>query len=136
MDHFGIGTAMQGMALIYFQSARRTGRTTSLVESVKTGDRVVFIDRDHAKRFQQLCQEREVDVECIVVPPSEPRKLFQYPTSQGRTIFDHCWVQEFYLGAVIRTMEELDYLEREASGYGAAHRETRRMAQEMAKWRL
>lgn len=41
MDHFGIGTALLGCAEVYFRCARRTGRTTSLVESLVSGDRVV-----------------------------------------------------------------------------------------------
>ena len=54
MDHFGIGAAMRGMALTYIQSARRTGRTTSVVESVKDGDRIVFADRREAERVRRL----------------------------------------------------------------------------------
>ena len=42
MDHFGIGAAFRAMANVYITSARRTGRTTSLLESLKDGDRVVF----------------------------------------------------------------------------------------------
>ena len=49
MDHFGIGAAMRGMFLNYMHSARRSGRTTSLVESVKDGDRIVFAERREAE---------------------------------------------------------------------------------------
>lgn len=134
MDHFGIGAAMQGMALTYFQAARRTGRSTSLVESVKDGDRVVFINAEHTRHFERLCRGRGVSVECIVVPPTNPEKLSEYPTSQGRTIFDHCWVEEYYRNAITRAQEDIDHLERQTSGYGAAHRETQAMYQELAKW--
>jgi len=134
MDHFGIGAAIHAAAFIYTQSARRTGRTTSLVESVKDGDRIVFSDEREALRVQRLCAERGVQVECRVVNPKTPDRIFEMGTPQGRTIFDHSWVEQRYMMAIAYTMREIDHLEREASGYGEAHRETARKAEEIAKW--
>lgn len=136
MDHFGIGAAMQGMARIYCQSARRTGRTTSLVESVKAGDRIVFADSREAERVRLLCLERGVEVECIVVDPKTPERAFERGTPEGRSIFDHSWVEQWYLLALENARAGLDHLERETSGYGEAHRETRRRYEELAKWRV
>jgi len=134
MDHFGIGAAIQGAARVYFQSARRTGRTTSLVESVKDGDRIVFTDSREAERVRRLCQERGVQINCIVVDPKAPERVFERSTSEGRTIFDHSWVEQMYMQAIERTQQEIDHLERNASGYGEAHRETRRRAEKITKW--
>lgn len=136
MDHFGTGVAMQGMAQMYFRSARRTGRTTSLVESVKDGDRIVFSSSKEAERVRRLCLERGVKVECVVVEPKTPERVFERGTSDGRTIFDHSWVEQRYLDAIARTQQEIDHLERQASGYGEAHRETKRKAEELARWRI
>ena len=127
---------MQGMARMYFQSARQTGRTTSLVESVKDGDRIVFACSREAERVRRLCLERGVNVECVVVEPRTPERVFERGTPEGRTIFDHSWVEQRYLEAIERTQHEIDHLERQASGYGEAHRETRRKAEELAKWRI
>lgn len=136
MDHFGIGAAMRGMALTYFQSARRTGRTTSLVESVKDGDRIVFADSREAERVLRLCLERGVKVECIVSDPKTPQRLFERGTPQGRTIFDHSWVEQYYLDILEGHEKELDHLTTQLSGYGEAHRETKRRAEELAKWQV
>lgn len=136
MDHFGIGQAMRGMALTYTQSARRTGRTTSLLDSLKDGDRVCFFDAREADRFQRLCRERSLKVECIVVPTADPGRIFERGTSEGRTIFDHTWVEQFYIQALERCHSDIDKLQRESSGDGAAHIETMHRAQEMAKWRF
>lgn len=136
MDHFGIGAAMQGMARMYFQSARRTGRTTSLVESVKDGDRIVFADSKEAERVRRLLMERGVKVECLVVQPKTPGRVFERGTPEGRTIFDHTWVEQMYLQVLERTQQEIDQLERQSSGFGEAHRETKRRTEELAKWRL
>lgn len=134
MDHFGIGAAIRGAAHIYFQSARQTGRTTSLVESVKDGDRIVFTDNRKAERVHRLCLDRGVTVECIVIEPKTPERVFERGTPEGRTIFDHSWVEQFYILAIDNAAQTLDYLERQASGYGEAHRETRRKVEELAKW--
>ena len=134
MDHFGIGAAVKSAAHIYMQTARGTGRTTSLVESVKDGDRVCFANNKEAERVKRLCLERGVKVECIVIDPKSPERVFERGTSEGRTLFDHTWVEQYYLFAIERAASDIDQIERQASGYGEAHRETRRRAEELAKW--
>lgn len=136
MDFFGIGAAIEGAMRVYFASARQTGRTFSLVESLKNGDRVCFVNSQQAERVKKLCKEREIDIEYIIVDPHRPEDIFQYGSvsGDGRTIFDHVWLEEFYLHVIEQVRLRVDYLERETSGYGAAHRETKRQAIEMAKW--
>lgn len=135
MDHFGIGAGVSAAVGMYFACARRTGRTTSLVESLKNGDRVVFADPKEARRVEQLCKERGVEVQCIVIPPKEPQRVFDRPPSEGRTLFDHTWLEQFYAYVFIRAAKDLDHFERETSGYGAPHRATKRQAEEIMKWR-
>jgi hypothetical protein len=135
MDHFGIGAALQGAARVYFQGARRTGRTTSLLDSLRGGDRIVCASRQEARSMEQLCHERKLKVECIVVAPSGLDRLIERGTSQGRTLFDHGFVEQYYAQALERAAQGIDYFQREASGFGAAHIETRRQAEELARWR-
>jgi hypothetical protein len=126
MDHFGIGAVMKNMVRMYSQVARRTGRTTSLVESVKNGDRIVFDSAAEAERVRHLVRERGATVECIVIPVDDVRRLFERPPSEGRTIFDHTWIEQFYQREIDKCAAHIDTFERESSGYGAAHRETKR----------
>jgi hypothetical protein len=134
MDHFGIGAALRGSALVYFQSARKTGRTVSLVESVKDEDRIIFTNSREADRVKRLCEEAGKSVECVVVNPTTPYDAFNLGTAQGRTIFDHTWVEQFYLLSIERCERDIDNLQKNLSGYGEPHRETRRRAEELAKW--
>lgn len=136
MDHYGIGNGVEGAALIYFTSARQTGRTTSLIESLKDGDRVVFANQREADRVKRLCLQRGLNVTFVVIDPRKVRDIFQHPTSEGRTIFDHSWVEDFYLQAIEGCRRDIDYIQREASGYGTAHIETRLRAAEIAKWQV
>lgn len=135
MDHFGIGAAMEAMALSYSLSARRTGRTTSLVDSVKDGDRIIFLNSKEAERVKNLCFERGVKVECIVVDPRDPYRVMELAQPDGRTIFDHSWVESYYMIILEEAAATLDRLQQETSGYGAHHRETSRRAEEMASYK-
>jgi hypothetical protein len=134
MDHFGIGQAMRGMARVFFQSARQTGRTTSLIESLKDGDRVVFANLKTATDFQRLCNKRKLAVDCVVIPPRDPGQIKRFPPSDGRTVFDHTWVEIYYEGAIENAGDDIDHLQRETSGVGTAHLETRHAAQQLVKW--
>lgn len=136
MDQFGIGAGIKGAVSVYLQASRRTGRTTSLVESVKDGDRVVFMDHQQAAHFERLVLDRGVTVECVVVPVDRPDEVFRRGTPKGRTIFDHSWVEAFYMASIGSAMRTIDHLERQSSGECEAHRETRRAAAEMKSgWR-
>ena len=134
MDHFGIGAAIKGAVNIYFRSTRRTGKTISMINSLKDGDRVIFANSKEADRVKRLFKEAGKDVECITVNPRETERLLGRGTIQGRTIFDHTWVEEFYLSAIERCEKDIDYLQCELSGSGEPHRETQRKMDEMAKW--
>ncbi len=136
MDFFGIGQAMRGMALTYSQSSRATGRTVSMVDSVKDGDRICSTNMREAERVKRLCRERGVKVDCIVIPTHAPEKIFEHGTSIGRTIFDHSWVEDYYLKMIDRANNDIVQLQQQSSGFGEAHRETRRKAIEMGKWQF
>jgi hypothetical protein len=114
MDHFGIGAAVKAIVEIYLQGARRTGRTTSLLDSLKNGDRVVFSNHKEANRVSRLLRERNLLVKCIVIDTKQPYNLFNLEKPIGKTLFDHSWVEQFYLEAVTRTQNEIDELQRQS----------------------
>lgn len=129
MDHFGIGTALQAMLQTYENTARRTGRTTNLIESLRDGDRVVVESAAVKRHIVGLLQERGLQVDVIVVDPKDVGELFRRGTSQGRTLFEHTWIEAFYHMRLKYAAADIDKWQREASGYGTAHIETRRAAQ-------
>jgi hypothetical protein len=133
-DFFGIGAAMRGMANVYFIQSRRSGRTISLINSLKGGDRVVFTDERHARHAQLLAKERGIELDYVIIDPRTPGSIFERASSQGRTIFDHSWVEEFFLHRIDEAIRDIDRLQVESSGYGEAHIETRRKAEEVGKW--
>ncbi|GMQ53463.1 hypothetical protein [Halopseudomonas aestusnigri] len=135
MDAYGIGAGISGAAQTYLQAARRTGRTTAMLESLKDGDRVLCDSEREAARLRRLIKERGLRVEVLAVSPSQPMVAFQRGTPSGRTVFDHSWVEQFYLNAVESARRDLLSLETELSGYGGEHVKTRLQAEEISKWR-
>lgn len=134
MDHFGIGQAMKGMARCYFQASRGTGRSTSLLESLKDGDRVCCASSKEAERLMRMLRERKVDAQVIAIAPNTPERIFERGTPKGRTIFDESWVEQYYIRALETAAKDIDRFQREASGFGAAHLETRQAAREAGRW--
>lgn len=128
MDHFGIGAGVTAVVRTFFQAARATGRTTSLVESLKTGDRVVFLNEREGRRVQAMCKDRGVEIQITVNDARYLDRLLSHgpPRHDGRLVFDHSWVEEFYSHTIEQAQRKLDHFQRELSGYGEAHRETRR----------
>ena len=133
MDFYGIGSAMQAMVRVYFQTSRSSGRTSSLIDSLHDGDRVVFVDSKEADRVYRLCKERELEVKCITVPPNNPMRLLERGPSMGRTIFSHRWVEQYYEMRLVDCARDIDDLEHRSSGCHERS-ESRFSEKETSKW--
>ena len=132
-DHFGIGQALRGATNVYFMSSRATGRTTSLVNSVKDGDRVYFKTPGEKDRVQRMMTERGVKVDCRVLDVRDFHWAIERGPCTGRTIFDHSWVEEFFLNRLDQAIEELGYLQERLSN-APPPPETSRARLERDKW--
>lgn len=130
MDHFGIGNAVQASLTTLFQACRRTGRTTSLIESLRDGDRVIACNDQHARYLRGLLAQRNLKVEVLVIQPKDHHMLWEHPTSEGRTLFDHPWIEQFYQQAFEDAQKHVDHMQRESSGFGTAHYETQAKARQ------
>ena len=134
-DFYGIAAGIMGAANVFLTTARRTGRTTRMLEAIKDLDRVVCATRQEADRIRHELKVRKIKAEVLVVAPSEYDRLFHFGTPKGRTHFDHPWVEDYFMNGIATQASRLSHLERELSGYGEAHRETAANAREVARWR-
>lgn len=109
MDQYGIGAAVKAVTEVYFQSARRTGRTTALVKTLKPGDVVVCMDENHERHLGMILRERQVEGVKIII--ADPRRSFDplnfYPQTGHRLFFDHTFVEEKYRAAIEGVSSEL-----------------------------
>lgn len=128
MDHFGIGNALMGMAYNFFALSRSTGRSTLLLESVQDGDRIIVAGPNEKQWYEHKLRQRQaikpMNVTVQIVSPLDPARLFSISTSTGRTIFDHTWLEHFYMEALRTASQDIDRLQRESSGRVADPGET------------
>lgn len=96
MDHFGIGAAIKGAAEIYFRSARRTGRTTRFIDTLKNGDRVLTASKGEQLLMQNLLRKRGLEVQVILREPHQFRYEPEPPNPRGRTLMAHDFVEQCY----------------------------------------
>ena len=125
MDHFGIGNTIRSTIEVCMGLARRTGRTTLLLNTVRNGDRVIFRTCAEAKYFENLCNDRGIAVECIVVGEAraEHMLLGRKPPKSGRTICDHTWVEQQYIDAIASVRDRIDKLEEDKGAFDRAMEE-------------
>lgn len=138
MDAFGIGNAIRGAAEVVMMTARQTGRSTALLESLRPGDRVVVSSMEQARwmrhKVRELHPEKHEDISFVVAKPGHFREVYECGTSQGRTVFDHDWLEQHYRNVLEHTAEDIDHHQRELSGYSMAHVETHLAARESRLW--
>ena len=117
MDIFGIENHLQGEVRAYFLRNRRTGRTTKLVATVQSGDRVVCANEAEARHLrEELRRVDKVGVQVVVAAADYP-KLLGFSRSEGRTVFDHSWLEDFYTAEIKRSAQNVTELERRLSRY-------------------
>lgn len=115
MDHFGIGNAMRSLFHTLQMHSRGTGRTTSLINSIGDNDRVVVASSHEADRLRYECQKHCKNPEIVVVSPRSPGELLKRKPCEGRTLFEHIWVEQFYELAIERVGQDIDELQRRTS---------------------
>jgi hypothetical protein len=132
-DMFGIGPAISAALSLVFGAQRQTGRTTRLIESVKDGDRIIAASQNEASQMARLLKQRGVNVSVEVIDPANPHGLHKLHTAQGRTIFDHRWVEMFYQCAFSDAADQMTEMEGRLSGFDWRHRETQEKAKQHAE---
>lgn len=135
MDRFGITAATRGITSVYFQSARRTGRTTLMLKSLQDGDRVVFANPQEAARVRRLCREIKLAVECVVVAPKDIPRLLSRERPLGNTVFDHGWIEQYFRESIEAAGNDLAELTAVLSAPEAPLVEPEGAWLEEAKWR-
>jgi hypothetical protein len=132
-DMFGIGPAVSAALSLVFGAQRQTGRTTRLIESVKDGDRIITGSQNEARQMGRLLKQRGVNVSVEVIDPYNPHGLYELHTAQGRTIFDHTWVEMFYQKAISNAADQMTEMEGRLTGFDWRHRETQEKARQYAE---
>jgi hypothetical protein len=71
-----------------------------MLQSLKTGDRVICTTQREANGLKAIARDCNIDVECIAIDPSNPTEIHRLGRSKGRTIFDHMWIERRHLACL------------------------------------
>lgn len=134
MDVCAVGNRVTVAVEVALAATRQTGRTTAMINMIKDGDRVVFLNRREANRVDSILRERGIKAHCIVASVVTPEEIYRLGTPVGRLIFDHNWVEEYYRRTLCKAFDALQHLSIQGSGWGEAHERTRMQVAEIAKW--
>lgn len=110
MDIFGIGTAMKAMINVYMISGRQSGRTTAMIERLKDGDRVGFMNQREAERVKRLCLEQGKKIEVIVFN-SNPRHglgAITHGKPGTKLLFNHDVIEALYQDSINQTQQMIE----------------------------
>ena len=99
-----------GMALrMYELGARRSGRTSRMIEQIRDGETVVCLNQQGARQVQRLLAERGLrSVRITSCAPDLGEFMSTTAGFTGRVHLDHLWVHEWYSAAIIRATKELE----------------------------
>lgn len=88
--------------------ARRTGRTSRLLEQVQDGDRIICLDRDRRLLEQQLRDMGKSRVSVGSCQPDPVLLLKKFGTMpRGRTFVDHEWCRAYFALAINQARQDL-----------------------------
>ena len=110
MKLYNIPEGIRSSIEIFFNCSRGTGRTTSMLKSLKTGDTVVFLTHDEAIRVYNQCRSARIEIKYVVATVREIGKVISYSNRCKDLILDHRWVEEYYRQAVETATKDLKYL--------------------------
>lgn len=115
-DPTGIGVAIESMVHVYRQTARQTGRTSQMLRTLKDGDRVYVATGGERLRLERACKEAGINAEIVMLDPRRPGDISNRPPCAGAALFEHSWVEEFYLDNVRRMQNHIREMQEYASG--------------------
>ncbi len=118
MDFFGIGNALKAGFGIYFNGARRTGRTTHLLNNLNDGDQVICLTARAARHLEHLAKEKGLSIKVTYCHPKRINDIYigRKLKCNGRTIFDHEFVEEWHNLNLTNSINTLDHIQSELSG--------------------
>lgn len=107
-DFHGIGNAVKGAAEVVFITGRQTGRTTLMLRSLQPGDRVICLTENEADHLRRRAKAE--GIKCVTfesVPLDALQRIREKKRVEGRTFFDHNWVEHFYKLRLEQTAQDI-----------------------------
>ncbi|MBJ7550763.1 hypothetical protein [Marinomonas ostreistagni] len=113
MDIYGIGGALRGMFSVMSNGARRSGRTSRMLDLVRSGDVILCLGCGEAESLRKDLKKRDIsDVRVITKDQFYGRAGGGYASRDiGRVHFTHEFVEDYYHCVLHRADESLRDIE-------------------------
>lgn len=114
---YGIKIALASYLRVWREAARRTGRTSKMLDGMESGQVVIVPPGENYRRYiQNMAQDKGLCITVVSLSPSDPEAQ-NLRAMGGKYVFDHKFVEEFYECEIDRAERRLnalaDYLNRE-----------------------
>lgn len=110
MKLYNIPEGVRSSIEVFFNCSRGTGRTTSMLKSLKIGDTVVFLTHEEARRVYNQCRSVGIQLLCLVAGVEEVDKIIRHSRHCDTLVLDHRWVEEYYKHAIEIATKDLEVL--------------------------
>jgi len=123
-DEYGIGDGLAAYLEARISRTRGMGKTTNLIKRSPPNACIITHDPLHARRLeQQAIEENREDIKVISVAKGDLDRVYHNSSLQGfkgPIVFDHHWVESYFLKRLERASKDLFALR---SIYSKAHKE-------------
>lgn len=116
-DDYGIGSTAVVALRLYDMQSRRSGRTTRMLERVKSGDTIVVSSPEQIRAIERVMREAEIEnVRIIAINPRDSLDAIEHRLRNvtagrsGRVLLDHTVVLNFYMDAIGNVEQFIDAL--------------------------
>ena len=110
-DEYGLTAAAKTGLRIFEMSSRGSGRTARLVERVTDEDQIVVPKREVAEYIRRKLRDAGKKTRVLVVDRFNP----EHRAQNGRTFFDHTWIEQYIRDATCRAEDDIEAMQRAMS---------------------
>lgn len=107
IDH-GISAAIKTAVRTFEIFSRRTGRTSAMIAAIRPGDRIITATQEEQRRIRRILKlAGKEDIEVSFSDPREDPLRRRGTNPNGATVFDHLYIEGWWLAAIERADREL-----------------------------
>lgn len=112
VDIYGFGGSLRGIFGGVLVGARRSGRTSRMLDLIRTGDVVICLEEKEVTATQRALKKRGIpDVRVLTIKQFNERRGGASSPTNGRVHFTHEFVEQHYQTALDRADDSLHAIE-------------------------
>jgi hypothetical protein len=111
-DEYGMTAAAKTGLRIFEMSSRGSGRTARLVERVTDEDQIITPTREASDYIRHRLRDAGKKTRVFTIPVDRFKPEY---SANGRTFFDHTWIEQYMLQSICRAEDDIEAMQRAMS---------------------